>query len=228
MPPASTTHARTRPRRGFGAHLRAYFFAGMLVTAPIAITLTIAWWFIRYIDDSVLPLLPTRYNPETYLPFSVPGIGLLVVLAALTLIGMATAGFLGRMLVRMSEGLLARMPVIRSIYGATKQIFDTVFSEKSKAFREVVLVEYPRKGIWCLAFVTGATAGRTAQLLPQGMVNIFLPTTPNPTSGFYLIVPRRDVVPLAMTVEEGAKLVMSGGIVTPPSPAERAAAGTAP
>lgn len=203
-------------RMGLIARLRAYFFAGILITAPISITIYLAWAMITWIDGKVIPLIPSRYNPDTYLPFSVPGIGLVILLAGLTLIGAITAGMVGRMLVRLSERLVNRTPVVRSIYNALKQIFETVLSQKSQAFREVVLIEYPRRGVWALGFITGTTEGEVQELTEDEVVNVFLPTTPNPTSGFLLFVPKSDIAPLSMTVEEGIKMVVSGGIVTPP------------
>lgn len=207
---------RTILRPTFTARLRAYFFAGVLVTAPLAITFWLVWQVISWIDESIKPLIPAHYNPETYLPFSVPGIGLIVALVFLTLVGAITAGVVGRLVVRMSERLLARMPVVRSIYGATKQIFETVLAQSSRAFREVVLVEYPRRGIWTIAFITGSTVGEIQARSDEELVNIFVPTTPNPTSGFLLFVPKRDLVTLSMSVEDGIKMVVSGGLVTPP------------
>ncbi|MEX0696155.1 MAG: DUF502 domain-containing protein [Dongiaceae bacterium] len=201
---------------GFTGRLRAYFFAGILITAPISITFYLAWLFISFVDDRVKPLVPAQYNPETYLPFSIPGIGLIVVLVGLTLIGAMTAGFVGRMWLRLSERILARMPVVRSVYSAVKQIFETVLAHKSTAFRQVVLVEFPRRGMWALGFHTGVTEGEVQELTEDEVINVFLPTTPNPTSGFLFFVPRRDVVILSMSVEEGIKMVVSGGIVTPP------------
>jgi uncharacterized membrane protein len=194
--------------------LRAYFFAGILITAPAAITFYTAWLLITWIDGWVASLMPDRY--ATFLPMSVPGLGLIVLIAFLILVGMFTAGFLGRLVVRVSENLLARMPVVRSIYGAVKQIFETVLAQQSNAFRQVVLVEYPRRGIWAIGFVSGSTRGEVQNLTKEDCVNVFLPTTPNPTSGFLLFVPRQDLVVLEMTVEEGIKMVVSGGIVTPP------------
>lgn len=198
------------------ARIRGYFFAGVLITAPLGITIYIAWAFISWVDGQVIPLLPERYNPENYLPFSVPGIGLLIVLVGLTLIGALTAGLIGRLFVNMSERLLNRMPVVRSLYGATKQIFETVLAQKSTAFREVVLVEYPRRGVWTIGFITGTTEGEIQELTEDEVVNIFLPTTPNPTSGFLLFVPRSDIVTLHMSVEDGMKMVVSGGLISPP------------
>lgn len=195
--------------------LRAYFLTGVIVTAPISITIFLVWQFLAFLDTHVAGLVPDRYNPETYLPFSLPGLGLLLMLAFLTLVGMLTAGLAGRTLVRMGERLLSRMPVVRGVYGTLKQIFETVLAQKSRSFREVVLIEYPRRGIGAIGFVTGPTRGEIQARTEEDMVNVFLPTTPNPTSGFLLFVPKGDLIHLDMTIEEGIKMVISGGIVTP-------------
>ncbi len=220
IPPATDGNPAGRPNPArtmtLGARLRAYFLAGILVTAPISITFYLAWLFISFVDRQVTPLIPEAYNPTTYLPFALPGLGLLVVAVVLTLIGALTAGILGRLWVRTSEGLMARMPVIRSVYGAVKQVFETVLAHQSTAFREAVLVEYPRRGIWAIGFITGRTEAEVQNITEEEVINIFLPTTPNPTSGFLLFVPRKELVPLFMTVEEAIKMVISGGIVTPP------------
>nr|WP_142850085.1 DUF502 domain-containing protein [Telmatospirillum sp. J64-1] len=204
----------------FMGRLRAYFFAGVLITAPISITFYLAWLFIDFVDSQVTPLLPARYNLQEL--GGVPGIGLVIVAVGLTLIGFMTAGFVGRTLVKVSESILERMPVIRSIYSAIKQIFETVLAQQSTAFRNVVLIEYPRRGCWCLAFITGETVGEVQNVTEDTVLNVFLPTTPNPTSGYLLFLPKRDVHVLEMTVEEGIKMIMSGGIITPPDrrPAE--------
>lgn len=203
-------------RASLFARLRTYFFAGVLVTAPIGITLYLAWLIIHFIDQQVTPLIPARYNPETYLPFSIPGLGLLVAAIVLTVIGAFTAGLLGRWIVGLSERLMARMPIIRNVHSALKQILETVLAQQSKAFRQVVMIEYPRRGIWAIGFLTGDTVGEVQNLTEDDVVNVFLPTTPNPTSGFLLFVPRGECHVLTMTVEEGIKMVVSGGIVTPP------------
>jgi uncharacterized membrane protein len=202
------------------ARLRAYFLTGVIVTAPISITIFLVWQFLTFLDTQVEALLPARYNPENYLPFSLPGVGLLVVLAFLTLVGMLTANLAGRTLVRMGERLLSRMPVVRSVYGTLKQIFETVLAQSSRSFREVVLIEYPRRGIGAIGFVTGPTRGEVQDKADEELVNVFLPTTPNPTSGFLLFVPRKDLIHLDMSIEEGIKLVISGGIVAPPRDGE--------
>ncbi|MDX1482924.1 MAG: DUF502 domain-containing protein [Alphaproteobacteria bacterium] len=185
------------------------------MTAPIGLTVWLSWAIVTWIDDRVMPLVPFKYHPEAYLPFSIPGLGLIIVLIGLVLIGALTANLLGRTFFRMSERLLERMPIIRGVHATIKQVFETVLSHQSDAFRQVVLVEYPRRGIWALGFLTGETVGEVQNLTKERVLNIFLPTTPNPTSGFLLFVPQEDVVVLDMTVEEGIKMVMSGGIVTP-------------
>lgn len=196
--------------------LRNYLITGILVTAPIAITVSLVWMLIDLIDSAVQSLLPVHEYPALYLPFKIPGSGVALTLATLILIGWFAAGVLGNFLVRIGEGIVARTPIIRSVYGALKQIFETVLAQQSNAFRQVVLLEYPRRGIFALGFVTGVTQGEVQNLTDDTVINIFLPTTPNPTSGFLLFIPKRDLVVLDMTVEEGIKMVISGGIVTPP------------
>ena len=216
-PGESPTLPPPKPMRiGFWPRLRGYFFAGMLVTAPIAITVYVALLLISFVDERVFSLIPPVYNPETYLPFSVPGIGVVLMIVILTLIGAVAAGYLGKMLLRFSDRLLNRMPIVRSIYGVAKQVVETVVSNKSVAFREVVLLEYPRSGIWTIGFLTGRSVDQIGQTVDHNLVNVFVPTTPNPTSGFLLFLPESDVHRLPMSVEEGIKLVISAGIVVPP------------
>ena len=210
---------------GLMGRLRAYFLAGVLVTAPIAVTVYLGWWLLAFIDGHVRPLIPAAYNPENYLPFSIPGIGVLTLIIVLTLIGAFAAGYVGRLVVRIGEGVVERMPVVRSVYGAVKQIVETVLAKKSKAFREVVLVEFPRHGIWSLGFITGAAHPEVQKISEEEMVNVFIPCAP-PTAGYLAIMPRREVTVLDMTVEDGLKLVMSGGIVTPPERKPREVAAT--
>ncbi|MFV1852435.1 MAG: DUF502 domain-containing protein [Thalassospira sp.] len=215
------------PSPGMFARMRAYFLTGVLVSAPLAITFGLAWWFIEFVDSKVIPLIPAHYNPENYLPigyedYGIPGFGLLVVLVFITVVGWFTTNFAGRALIKLYERILGRIPAVRSIYSAVKQILETVLANQSNAFRQAVLLEYPRRGMWAIGFITGETKGEVQHLTEDTVINIFLPTTPNPTSGFLLFVPRRDIVILDMTVEEAIKMVMSGGIVTPPDrrPAE--------
>ena len=198
------------------ARLRNYFLAGVLVVAPIGITLYIARLILDFVDSRVTPLIPPRYNPETYLPFDIPGLGVIVVLVVITAIGAITAGFVGRLFVRISERIVTRTPVIRGIYGAVKQLVESVFSQKAGAFRQVVLVEWPREGVWTIGFLTNETAIEIQRRLPREVVSVMVPTTPNPTSGYLVFVPRESVVPLEMSVEDAMKMVLSSGIVVPP------------
>ena len=205
----------------FARRIRNHFIAGIVVTAPIAITLYLVWQFIGLVDRVIASLIPAPYLPQTYLPFAIPGIGLVIAILFLTLVGALAANFFGRWLVRTGDTVVGRMPVVRSVYGTLKKIFETVLARSSNSFREVVLVEYPRKGIWAIAFITGTTQGEIQSINKPEMVNVFLPTTPNPTSGFLLFLPRDETVPLHMSVEEGIKLVISGGIMVPPNRAAK-------
>ena len=207
---------QSKAKLSFGARIRGYFIAGLLVVAPLAITLYLSIFFISTIDSFVASFVPQRYNPNELLPFSVPGLGLLALFSGLVLIGFFAANFFGRYLIRLSEYLLDRVPVVKTIYGSIKQILETVLANQSEAFREAVLLEYPRKGSWSIGFLTGTTSGEVQKVTKDKMINVFVPTTPNPTSGFLLFVPEKDVQKLNMTVEEAIKMVVSGGIVTPP------------
>lgn len=197
------------------AKLRAYFFTGILVTAPLGLTIYVVWVVVNFVDTRIKAIIPSTYHPETYLPFKVPGLGLVFVLVGLTIIGALSAGVFGRYFVHLSEKLVNRMPIVRSVYSAVKQIIETVFSQQSSSFREVVMIEYPRKGIWSLGFLTGKTKGEVQELTDDEVLNVFIPTTPNPTSGFLLFVPKQDVHHLNMSVEEGIKMIVSAGILTP-------------
>ncbi|MBY0509106.1 MAG: DUF502 domain-containing protein [Rhodospirillaceae bacterium] len=206
-------------RQSLAARLRNYFLAGLLVTAPISITLYFAWLVVDYIDSAVTGLIPAHYNPNTYLPFAIPGLGLLILAVVLTVVGFLTANFLGRMMVRLGERIVARLPVIRSFYGAVKQIFETVFSKHTQSFREVVLVEFPRKDMWALGLVIGKSAAeiqitQKATVPPEELYSVFIPTM-SFTSGYLVFLPRKDMRTVEMTVEECLKMIVSGGIVMP-------------
>ncbi len=216
-PPSGPSPATTRSRSRIYERLRAYFLAGILVTGPAGLTFYLAWLFVDFIDSRVALLLPAAWDPSRYLPVHIPGLGLIAVVIGLTLIGWLAAGYLGRSLLRIGDRILARMPVIRGIYGAMKQIFETVLSKQSNTFREVVLIEWPRRGLWAVAFITGRPDGEIRELTEDDIVNVYVPTTPNPTSGYLMHVPRRDLVLLSMSVEEAIKFVVSGGIVAPPA-----------
>ncbi|CAE7537731.1 unnamed protein product, partial [Symbiodinium sp. CCMP2456] len=203
-------------RPGLLQRLRNYLLAGVLITAPMGITFWLAWQFISFVDARVAPLLPAPWQPDSFLPFGLPGLGLAIILVGLTVIGMFAAGWLGRWMMRTSEWVLGRVPVVRSLYGAVKQILETVLAARSDAFRDCVLIQYPRPGSWAIGFITGKTEGHVQEITDDYVVNVFLPTTPNPTSGFLLFVPYDEITDLDMSVEEGLKMVVSGGIVTPP------------
>ncbi len=198
--------------------LRNYFLTGFIVCAPLAITIYIVWSLIGWVDSWVRPFIPHRYDPDAYLHFHIPGYGLVVAVVGITLIGFLTANIVGRSIVSFGERLLSRMPLVRGVYKALKQIFETVLSNKSDMFRTVGMVEYPRKGVWSIVFVAGEKETEiNAKLDPEGdpLLAVFMPCTPNPTTGFLMYVPKSEVVILDMTIEDGAKLIVSAGLVAP-------------
>jgi uncharacterized membrane protein len=202
--------------KGIISRLRNYFLTGLIVAGPVAVTLWLIWWFVTWVDNLVRPLIPLTYRPETYLPVNIPGLGLIIALVALTLLGFLAANLVGRTLVEFSEGLLNRMPIVRPIYRTTKQIFETLFSSSDSGFRRVGLVEFPAPGMWSLVFLTQPPSSAIATQLPQTEhVSAFLPCTPNPTTGFFFYVPRRDVIDLDITVEQAMTLLISAGIIQP-------------
>ena len=204
--------------------LRAYFLAGVLVTMPLAVTFALAWWFVGWIDAQILPLLPQRYNPVMLIEYyfginwGLPGFGLLLSVIILTFVGALTAGFLGRWWVKFGDRLIARVPVLRVVYMAVKQILETIVRDQNNAFQRVVLIEYPRKGLWVIAFVTNEVSG--IKEMPKDTLAVFVPTTPNPTSGFVIYVPREDTIESSIAVEDAIKLVISVGMITSKNPEE--------
>ena len=204
-------------RFSFWSRLRGYFFTGIIVTAPLAITLYLTYIFITFIDKNVKSILPKELIEERYgdLVLSLPGLGVVAVVIFLILVGFFTANFLGRLVIRISEYILHRTPVIKTVYGSIKQIMETIMASQSQAFREAVLIEYPRKGVWSIGFITGETKGEVQRITEDETVNVFVPTTPNPTSGYLLFVPKDQTFKLHMSIEEAIKLVVSAGIVIP-------------
>lgn len=194
--------------------LRRYLVAGLLVWVPLGVTALVVKGLVDLMDRTLL-LLPPAWRPEAVLGFSVPGLGLVLALLVLVATGALAANFLGRRLVAAWEAVLRRVPVVRSVYGAVKQVAETLFSARGQSFRKVLLVEYPRRGCWTLAFLTGDAAPEVERRTGEPMVSVFVPTTPNPTSGFFLMVPRREVVELEMSVDEGLRLLLSMGVVAP-------------
>lgn len=199
----------------FLSKIKTYLFTGILVTAPVGMTFYIAFKLIVYIDKWSNAIVPEKFRFSQYLKFDVPGLGVAVIVTALVLIGMFTTGYVGRFFVRLGEKILSKMPFISSVYNLLKQVFETFFSGKKQSFNQVVLLEYPRKGIWVLGFVSAKTGGEIGKKIDGKVLNVFVPTTPNPTSGFLIFVPESEVIKLKMSVEDGLKLVISCGIVTP-------------
>ncbi|MBV6657387.1 MAG: DUF502 domain-containing protein [Devosiaceae bacterium] len=202
------------------ARLRNYFFTGVIVVAPVTITGYLIWTFVSWVDRIVKPLIPPVYNPDNYLPFAVPGFGVVAAVLIITMAGFLAANLVGRSVVSFSERLLDRMPLVRTLYRGLKQIFETVLNERANNFQAVGLIQYPRPGIWAVVFQSTQTRGEVAYKLSENegqeeLVSVFLPTTPNPTSGFLLFVPKADLITLDMSVEDGAKLVISAGLVVP-------------
>ena len=204
--------------------LRGNFFTGIIVVAPVVITLYLIWTVVKFIDTRVVPLVPEAYNPSTYLGQDIPGFGVVIFLVVTAIIGSLTKGLFGRQIIRVWENLISRTPVVRSVYSGLKQIVETVLSQTNSNFQQACMIEYPRRGIWAIAFISTSSSGEVLEQSGEtDMVSVFLPTTPNPTSGFLLFVPRKDVVVLSMSVEDAAKLVISAGLVVPPTKAEIAA-----
>lgn len=199
-----------------GAKLRAYFFTGILVTAPVSITFYMAYKIFVWIDVSVNHLIPPELIARYNIPLTtIPGIGIVILILAMIFIGMFAAGFVGRFFLHLGDWIVRRLPVISSIYSLLKQVFETMFSDKKQSFNKCVLLEYPRKGIWILGFVSAETKGEIKKEVHEELLSVFIPTTPNPTSGFLIFVPKKDVIPLSMSVEQGIKFVISCGIVEP-------------
>ena len=206
--------AETKKTVLFG-RLRTYFFTGFLVTAPPARTIYLAVLFVGFVDNHVRRLIPEEYNPEQYLPFAIPGAGVLAVILAMIGIGVFTTGFIGRFFMRKWEKMWEKIPFVSGVYSTFKQLFETIFSKKSNAFRQVVLVEFPRKDAWTLAFVTADVPAGVQNLLQRDdLVTVYVPTTPNPTSGYLMIYKKEEVIPVDMSVEDGLKYIISLGIVS--------------
>jgi uncharacterized membrane protein len=200
----------------FWGRLRAYFFTGLVVSAPIGITIWVTLWFIGLFDVWIKPLIPVPYNPDHYLPFSLPGVGLVFALVGITLIGALAANLVGRRVIYYWDALLNHTPVVRSVYKGTKQIFETVFSQKGATFRQVGLIEWPRPGIYSIVFISREVDGGQVGLEPgRAMYAVYISTTPNPTSGYVYFVDVADVRVIDMPVEDALKLVISMGLVFP-------------
>lgn len=209
--------------RGLMARLRRYFLTGLIIAGPIAITIYLIWWFVTWVDGIVRPFVPVTYRPETYLPFGLPGYGLIVAFFALTFLGFLAANLIGRTLVEFGEGLLGRMPVVRAIYRGLKQVFETLFSGNGSSFRKVGLVEFPSPGMWSIVLISQPPSTEIATKLPKGdeFISVFLPCAPNPTTGFFFYVPKSKLIEVDMSTDAAATLIMSAGVVQPGSDAQK-------
>jgi uncharacterized membrane protein len=210
-----------------GGRIRTYFLTGLVVAGPVLITIYLTWSFVTWVDDLVRPFIPVAYRPETYLPIKIPGLGLIIAFIGLTVLGFLTANLVGRTLIEFGEMILGRMPIVRPIYRGLKQVFETLFSKSGSTFRTVGLVEFPAPGMWSLVFLSTPPGSHITARLPsqEEHVSVFMPCTPNPTTGFFFYVPRKEVIELEIPVEDAAKLIMTAGMIQPGGdPQERFAA----
>ncbi len=196
--------------------MKKYFITGLLIWIPLAITFMVIAWIVGTLD-AILLWLPAEYQPSRYIGFDIPGVGVVASLLLVFFTGLVAANVLGQKLVQLWEALLARIPVVKSIYYSVKQVSDTVFSSSGQAFRKALLVQYPREGVWTIAFLTGQPGGDAAEHLRGDYVSVYVPTTPNPTSGFFLMMRRSEVVELDMSVDDALKYIISMGVVAPPA-----------
>ena len=191
------------------------FITGLIFLVPLILTGYIIVMFVSFVDG-LIGLLPPKMHPNFYLPYKIPGMGLSITVFVIFLVGVITRSIIGKKIIGLGEKLINQIPMVRSIYQAAKQLAEALFSPRSEGFRRVVMIEYPRRGLYCLGFVTGVTGGEIQVRTHEKVINVFVPTTPNPTSGFYIMVPEKDAYPLTMNVEDAFKLIISGGMVTPP------------
>jgi uncharacterized membrane protein len=200
--------------KSFRAILKNYFLTGLLVILPIFITAYVIWYLIKAMD-AVLKFIPARYLPETYTNIYIPGLGLLLVVILIFVVGILTRNIAGRRVLQLWDDLVDRIPLARILYSSVKQLLQAFFFQNSNSFQRVALIEYPRRGIYVLGFITGESRGEVQEKTNRKMINVFIPTTPNPTSGFYVLVPEEDLMLLDMSVEDAFKLLISGGLVSP-------------
>ena len=228
-PTPDKPHVETPHGGGLMARFRNYFLTGLVVAGPVAITLYLTWWFVTWVDGLVRPFVPITYRPETYLPFGLPGSGLIVAVIALTLLGFFAANLIGRTLVDFGENLLGRIPAVRAIYRGLKQVFETLFSGHGSSFRRVGLVEFPSPGMWSIVLISQSPSAEVARSIPgqEEHIAVFLPCAPNPTTGFFFYVPKSKIVEVDMSTEDAATLIMSCGVVQPGSDAQKKVAALA-
>ena len=199
------------------AALRKWLLAGLLVVVPVAITLSVLHWIVTTLDQT-LQILPDAWQPDKLIGIHIPGFGVLLTLAILLIVGATASNFVGKRLVKLGDAIVHRIPVVRSIYSSVKQVSDTLFSESGNAFRTAVLIEWPRPGVWTIGFVTGTPGGDVTNYLQGEYVSVYVPTTPNPTGGYFVMLRRSDCIELKMSVDEALKYVVSMGVVAPGAP----------
>ena len=203
---------------GLFAWLRGRFFAGMVIAAPLAATIFILQFLITFIDNRVKPLLPPLLKPETYTNYAIPGFGVLVVVIALTILGAITANLIGRSLLRATDRIFSRIPIVRNVYAAIKQLTEVLANNQQASFDRCVMIEYPKQGSWCIGFVSSHATQEIGAKLGTSKIGVFVPTSPNPTSGFLIYVEEAETIALEMSVEEGAKMILTAGLVVPDFP----------
>jgi uncharacterized membrane protein len=214
---------------GLFARLRNWFLAGLVIAGPLAVTIWLVWWFVNTVDQWVKPLVPPSLWPDVYLPVRVPGTGVLLAIMGLVLLGFLATNIAGRTLLTLGEGMLDGMPIVRGLYRSVKQIFETIFSQSGTSFRRVGLVQYPAPGMWSIVFISTPPIAQINEVLPQSetYLSVFLPCSPNPTTGFYFYLPAREVVEINLTPDDAAKLIMSAGLILPEEQAKLAALASA-
>ncbi|MEM9938239.1 MAG: DUF502 domain-containing protein [Pseudomonadota bacterium] len=205
----------TGQKLGLFAWLRGRFFAGMVIAAPIAATFFILQFLITFIDNRVKPLLPPLLQPETYTNYAIPGFGVLVLIIALTILGAITANLVGRSLLKATDRILSRIPIVKNVYAAITQLTEVLANNQQASFDRCVMIEYPKKDSWCIGFVSSHAKGEIGAKLGTDKIGVFVPTTPNPTSGFLIYVDPAECIEMDMTVEEGAKMILTAGLVVP-------------
>jgi uncharacterized membrane protein len=206
------------PKPPLMQRLRNDFLTGLVVVLPMFLTAYLLWWFVGFVDDKVVPLIPRRWDPENIFGRNIFGFGLLLFVSFTTLVGALAKNLIGRQILAYGESLLSRTPIVRPIYNGLKQIAETIFTDSGNTFERACLVEYPRKGVWSVAFMSTRVHREIADRAGDELVSVFVPMTPNPTTGFLRFVPRNEIVPLDMSLEDATKLIISAGLVTEPTP----------
>ena len=207
-----------KPKPPLLQRLRNDFLTGLVVVLPLFLTAYIVWWFVGFVDDKVVPLIPRRYDPQNIFGRNIFGFGLVLFVTFTTLVGALAKNLIGRQILQFGEVIVSRTPIVRPIYNGLKQIAETLFTDSGNSFERACLVEYPRKGVWSVAFMSTRVHRELTERTGADLVSVFVPMTPNPTTGFLRFFPRDEIVPLDMSLEDATKLIISAGLVTEPTP----------